>query len=107
MVFEKSRVHIKSAPEEECSTRMPHVERLELCIFVEVFAVSIEFLLRINKLQHLSSIPPLLISLHHNSIWLYFLNEFLCSLGEHTRLIQSTHKEHLLAIEALSQVNEG
>ena len=66
-----------------------------------------EFTLRINVLEELGSLPPLLVGLDQHGIRLDLLNEFLGSLGKHSRLVTGTNEEHFLAIESLGQMDEG
>ena len=48
----------------------------------------------------------LLCSLNENSLGLYFFNKLLCALSKHSRLIHSTNKIDLLAIESLCQMHK-
>ena len=66
-----------------------------------------ELTLRINVLEELGSLPPLLVGLDQHGIRLDLLNEFLGSLGKHSRLVTGTNEEHFLAIESLGQMDEG
>ena len=84
MTIEKAHVHVESGPEEIGSGRAPHIKGTELGVLIQILAIRVKLFLRVNILQHLCSVPPLLISLYHNSIWLDFLNELLSSLSKHT-----------------------
>lgn len=68
--------------------------------------VVVKFFLRVDKLKHLCSLPPLWVSLNHDSVWINFLNKLLSSLCKHSGLIKRAYQEYFLAIEALRQVHK-
>ena len=105
-MLEHSCIWVKSSPKNGGSSWMPHRKWLHLSIFIKILIVVSEFSLWVNVLKHFGCVPPLLISLNHNGIWLNLLNKLLSSLGEHRGLISSTNKIDLLSIESLSQMNE-
>ena len=72
-----------------------------------MLVVIAEFTLRVDVLEHLGSLPPLLVGLNKDSIWADLLDELLSPLSKHSRLIASSHEVDLLAIESLGEMNES
>ena len=58
-----------------------------------------------NIIIHCYSLYLLFICLYKYSIRFNLLNEFLCPLSKHRRLIHCSNEIHLLAIKSLSQMN--
>jgi hypothetical protein len=64
VVLKHSCVSVESEPEDGSSIWIPHVEWLHLSIFIKILVVMTKLSLWINILEHLSGIPPLLVSLN-------------------------------------------
>ena len=65
-----------------------------------------ELSLRVDVLKEFSSLPPFLISLNQNGFWCDFLNQFLSSLCEHSRLVTSSNEVYFLSIESLGEMDQ-
>ena len=87
VMIEETHVHVEPAPEEEGPDWVPDAERLEHRVLVQMLSVVVQLLLRVDILKNLCSVPPLSISLHHDSVRLDLLDELLGPLGEHVRLV--------------------
>lgn len=66
-----------------------------------------EFALRVYILEELGSVPPFLVGLNKDGIWLNLLNEFLGPLSEHSGLIAGVYKEYLLIIKSLGEMDKS
>lgn len=99
-------IHLKSEPLQRRSSRVPNVERLHGSVFVKVRIVARHLLLRVNVLQELCSLPPLLVCLNHDGIRLDLLDQLLRSLREHSRRVHRTNEVDFLALEALCQLHK-
>ena len=75
-------------------------------MFIKIGTVGVHLLLTFNILEEFGVVPPLRGCLNDNSVWLELLDEFLSALCQHGRLVSSSYEIDILAIEALSKMNE-
>lgn len=104
--LEKSIVNCKSGEEDVLATSEVPSKVSSVGVLVEVGSVFVELFLRVDVLHSAGSGPPFRAGLHENVVGLQFLDELLGALGEHCRLVQSSHKVDILSIESLSQMDE-
>ena len=73
---------------------------------VQIRAVLVHLLLRVNVLEKLGVVPPILVRLDHDCVGLDLFDQLLRSLCEHRRLVGSPDQVDILPIEALRQVDK-
>jgi len=83
------------------------INRLHIRVLIKIRSISAHLLLRVDILEAASVVPPFRRGLHQYLVWFDLLNELLCSLSKHGRLIGRTNKVDILAIEALGEMAQS
>lgn len=105
--LEEEAVHVETSPKDGSTRRVPDIVGLHVSVLAQMLRVVVHLLLRVNVLEHLGSVPPLLVGHDKHSLRLDLLDKLLSPLSQHGRGVGSAHQIHLLAIESLSKVNHS
>lgn len=83
-----------------------HVGVLAFVMAVKLTSVFVHFILGVHVFEVPSVVPPVLVGLHENRVWLQFFDQLLSPLGKHRALVASSNKEDLPITEPFGHVQK-
>jgi hypothetical protein len=103
----QSSIHAPSKHLKPVATWVPNVALWLAKVASESAGILIHLLLRVNILQQLGAIPPLLTCLQNDSVRLQLFDELFGPVCEHRALVAGADEVDILSVEAFCQLYQG